>query len=125
MRPGIAYPSSEAHKNLLEDVYKEAGVNPHSVSYIELHGAGTALGDRQESIGATEVFCADGRSTPLLIGSTKSNTGHPEPAAGVVALAKVLISMHDHAIPGNLHFNEPNPNIPGLLDGRLKVRLYY
>ena len=29
--------------------------------------------------------------------------------------------MEDGMIPANLHFNEPNPDIPGLLDGRLKV----
>lgn len=24
-------------------------------------------------------------------------------------------------LPANLHYKQPNPNIPGLLDGRLKV----
>jgi len=104
-------------------VYKEAGVDPSLVSYVELHGTGTAAGDSQETNSAAEVFCSNGRPTPLLIGSIKSNMGHPEPAAGVAAIAKVLIAMHDHAIPANLHFSQPNPAIPGLLDGRLKVCL--
>ena len=29
--------------------------------------------------------------------------------------------MEDGAIPANLHFTTPNPDIPGLSDGRLKV----
>ena len=41
--------------------------------------------------------------------------------AGLAALAKVLIAMEDEAIPANLHFKKPNPDIPGLQDGRLKV----
>ena len=40
---------------------------------------------------------------------------------GLAALAKVLIAMEDGAIPANLHFTTPNPDIPGLSDGRLKV----
>ena len=108
-------------KKLLLELYSEAGVDPSTVSYVELHGTGTAAGDPQETNSITEVFCGEGRSTPLLIGSVKSNMGHAETASGLAALAKVLIAMHDHAIPANLHFSEPNPNIPGLLDGRLKV----
>jgi len=108
-------------KQLLTEVYTEAGVDPSSVSYVELHGTGTAAGDPQEANSVTEVFCSSGRSTPLLVGSTKSNMGHPEPASGLAALAKVLVAMHDHAIPANLHFNQPNPAISGLLDGRLKI----
>ena len=108
-------------KRLLLEVYNEAGVDPSAVSYVELHGTGTAAGDQQEANSVAEVFCTNGRSDPLLIGSIKSNMGHPEPASGLAALAKVLIAIHDHAIPANLHFNQPNPDIPGLLDGRLKV----
>lgn len=40
---------------------------------------------------------------------------------GLAALAKVLIAMEDGMIPSNLHFKDPNPDVPGLLDGRLKV----
>jgi len=118
---GITFPSGEMQKRLLLEVYNEAGVDPSNVSYVELHGTGTAAGDPQEANSVTEVFCSNGRSSPLLVGSTKSNMGHPEPASGLAALAKVLIAIHDHAIPANLHFNRPNADIPGLLDGRLKV----
>ena len=40
---------------------------------------------------------------------------------GLAALAKVLIAMEDGYIPANLHYNTPNPDIPGLADGRLQV----
>lgn len=41
---GITFPSGNAQKRLLEDVYSEAGVNPSSVTYIEAHGTGTKVG---------------------------------------------------------------------------------
>lgn len=41
--------------------------------------------------------------------------------AGLAALAKVVIAMEEKIVPANLHYEEPNPDIPGLVDGRLKV----
>ncbi|GAB1597533.1 fatty acid synthase-like, partial [Argonauta hians] len=117
---GITFPSGEIQKKLITEVYTEVGIDPKVVEYVEAHGTGTQAGDPQELNSITEVFCK-GREGPLLIGSTKSNMGHPEPASGLAALAKVIIAMEDRFIPPNLHFKEPNPDIPGLLDGRLKV----
>lgn len=46
------------------------------------------VGDPEELNGITQALCGT-RQGPLLIGSTKSNMGHPEPASGLAALAKV------------------------------------
>jgi len=51
--------------------------------------------------------------------------GHSEPASGLCSLAKIVIALESGKIPGNLHFADPNPDIPALLDGRLQVILYY
>ena len=67
---------------LLKEVYSECGVNPSDVFYVEAHGTGTKVGDPQEINSIARVFCANGRKNPLVIGSTKSNMGHPEPASG-------------------------------------------
>jgi fatty acid synthase len=40
---------------------------------------------------------------------------------GLAAIAKVIIGMEKGVIPANLHYKEPNPDIPGLADGRLQV----
>jgi len=47
---GITFPSGEMQKQLLREVYEEAGVDPSSVSYVELHGTGTAAGDPQVTL---------------------------------------------------------------------------
>lgn len=47
--------------------------------------------------------------------------GHSEPASGLSSLAKIVIALEAGKIPGNLHFANPNPDIPALLDGRLQV----
>lgn len=120
---GITYPSGEMQERLLLDVYNEAGVDPSVVTYVELHGTGTQAGDPQEANSVAEVFCGPSRTSPLLIGSTKSNMGHPEPASGLAALAKVIIALHCGVLPANLHYHEPNPGIPACINGRLKVHV--
>jgi len=117
---GITFPSGYRQGQLLVEVYREAGVHPHEVKYIECHGTGTKVGDPQEANAICEVFCRN-RDDTLLIGSVKSNMGHAEPSSSIASLCKLLIAMETGTIPGNLHFTEPNPYIPGLMDGRLTV----
>ena len=66
---------------LLEETYKEAGVDPLDVAYVEAHGTGTPAGDPEEGRAISDVFCQN-RESPLLIGSVKSNMGHCESASG-------------------------------------------
>ncbi|XP_012261752.1 fatty acid synthase [Athalia rosae] len=117
---GITFPSGAMQNKLMREVYEESGINPADVAYVEAHGTGTKVGDPQEVNSIADLFCKN-RTTPLLIGSVKSNMGHSEPASGLCSIAKVLIGMETGIIPGNLHFNSPNLDIPALSDGRLKV----
>lgn len=117
---GVTFPSGEAQEQLMRSLYEPFGVAPESLEYIEAHGTGTKVGDPQELNGIDRALCAT-RQDPLLIGSTKSNMGHPEPASGLAALAKVLLSLEHGLWAPNLHFHSPNPEIPALQDGRLRV----
>lgn len=40
---------------------------------------------------------------------------------GLCALAKIIIASEHKTLPANLHYSKPNPNVPGLSDGRLQV----
>ncbi|XP_044766742.1 fatty acid synthase-like [Coccinella septempunctata] len=117
---GITFPSGKMQQKLISEVYAETGVNPLDVNYIEAHGTGTKVGDPQEVNSIADFFCKN-RKEPLLIGSVKSNMGHSEGASALCSIAKILIAMEAGIIPANLHFQNPNPDIPGLTDGRLKV----
>ncbi|XP_055591636.1 fatty acid synthase [Uranotaenia lowii] len=117
---GITYPIGEMQKRLIKETYEEISLNPADVVYVEAHGTGTKVGDPQEVNAITDYFCKD-RKTPLLIGSVKSNMGHSEPASGVCSIAKMLIAMEAGIIPGNLHYKNTNPDLYGLMDGRVTV----
>ncbi|XP_029673475.1 fatty acid synthase-like [Formica exsecta] len=117
---GITYPNNDIQYLMLRELYNKAGIDPRNVVYVEAHGTGTQVGDSQEVDAIDRLFCKD-RKTPLLIGSVKSNMGHAEPASGLCSIAKVLIAMETGVIPANLHFAVPNPSIPALTEGRIRV----
>ncbi|CAH1979654.1 unnamed protein product [Acanthoscelides obtectus] len=119
---GITYPSMVSQKSLMEDVYRESGISVDKLGYIEAHGTGTVVGDPVEC-GAIDEAIMKHRKEPLLIGSVKSNVGHAEPASGLPSIAKIIGAMETGIIAPNIHFGEPNPSIPALIEGRLKVVL--
>ncbi|KAH8377960.1 hypothetical protein KR093_008108 [Drosophila rubida] len=118
---GVTFPDGHMQEQLLRETYGEIGLSPDQVVYVEAHGSGTPVGDDQEANMLSNFFCRPSRATPLLIGSVKSNMGHAEPASGVSALAKMIIAMEEGIIPRNLHYRTPNPAVPALVEGRLKV----
>ncbi|XP_023289558.1 fatty acid synthase [Orussus abietinus] len=117
---GITFPSSVMQGVLLKEFYDECGLPPSILSYVEAHGTGTKVGDPEELNALEKVFCPD-RTTPLRIGSVKSNLGHSEPASGLCSVAKVLIAMESGYIPPNLHYKRPREGVKSLEEGKIQV----
>src|SRR3954464_6708879 len=107
---GISLPSAEAQARLVQAACRDAGVSPAQIGFVEAHGTGTAVGDPIEAHALAEALC-ENRSTPLPIGSVKSNLGHLETAAGVAGLVKAMLVLQHREIPRSLHFTSPNPHI--------------
>src|SRR5438132_6057221 len=107
---GTSLPSTEAQTRLVQDACKDAGVSPAQIGFVEAHGTGTAVGDPIEAHALAEALCEQ-RSTPLPIGSVKTNVGHLETAAGIAGLLKAMLVLQHREIPGSLHFSSPNPHI--------------
>jgi acyl transferase domain-containing protein len=109
---GYTVPNPQAQRELIRTALKKANVNARTVSYIEAHGTGTALGDPIEIAGLTQAFQQDSTDTQFCaIGSAKSNIGHLEAAAGMASLAKVLLQMQHKTLAPSLHAQEMNPHI--------------
>jgi polyketide synthase 13 len=109
---GLLAPNPEAQAEVLRKAYKNAGINPRSVDYIEAHGTGTILGDPIEADGLGRVV-GKGRSAdqPALLGAVKSNIGHLESAAGAASLVKVTLALVNNKIPPSINYAGPNPYI--------------
>ncbi|WP_072689397.1 polyketide synthase Pks13 [Rhodococcus marinonascens] len=109
---GLAAPNPDAQADVLRHAYRDAGINPSGVDYIEAHGTGTILGDPIEADALGRVV-GRGRADdqPALLGSAKTNFGHLEAAAGAAGLIKVVLSMQEDILPPTLNFAGPNPYI--------------
>ncbi len=72
----ITAPSVEAQRDVILAAYKDAGINPDTVTYVEAHGTGTSLGDPIEVEALTWAFreYTDARHF-CQIGSVKTNIG--------------------------------------------------
>ena len=109
---GYTVPNPNAQGELIRSALDKAGVNARAVSYIEAHGTGTELGDPIEITGLTQAFRKDTEDTGYCaIGSVKSNIGHPEAAAGIAGLTKIVLQMQHGQLVPSLHAKELNPNI--------------
>lgn len=109
---GLLAPNPDAQEAVLRKAYKDAGINPRTVDYIEAHGTGTILGDPIEADALGRVV-GRGRDAdkPALLGAVKSNVGHLESAAGAASLAKMTLSLANDKLPPSINYAGPNPYI--------------
>jgi len=109
---GYTAPSVEGQVEVIAEAQSLAGIEAGTVSYIEAHGSGTALGDPIEVAALTKVFRASTHKQHFCaIGSVKTNIGHLDAAAGVASLIKTTLALKHKQIPPSLNFKEPNPEI--------------
>ncbi|WP_414582646.1 beta-ketoacyl synthase N-terminal-like domain-containing protein [Scytonema sp. PCC 10023] len=109
---GYTAPSVSGQAEVIAEAQAIASVAPETITYIETHGTGTALGDPIEISALKKVFAA--RTTQkgfCAIASVKTNVGHLNTAAGVTGLIKTVLALKHKQIPPSLHFEHPNPEI--------------
>ncbi|MBC7984551.1 MAG: SDR family NAD(P)-dependent oxidoreductase, partial [Candidatus Obscuribacterales bacterium] len=115
----LTAPNPLAQAELIKAAYREAQIDPRTVTYIETHGTGTPLGDPIEINGLKRAFAdlyldnGEGvvKDSHCGLGSVKTNLGHLELAAGVAGVIKVLLQLHHRMLAPSLHCEELNPYI--------------
>ncbi|WP_139487920.1 SDR family NAD(P)-dependent oxidoreductase [Brevibacillus dissolubilis] len=109
---GYSVPNPNAQASVIKQALTEAGVHPRTITYLEAHGTGTALGDPIEITGLTKTireFTDD--SQYCAIGSSKTNIGHLESAAGIAGLTKILLQLKHQQLVPSLHSQTLNSHI--------------
>lgn len=74
----ITTSDANAQERLFNKALRNARLAPHDVSYVEMHGTGTQVGDRAEMTAVSNVFSPRPTGQPLPVGAIKANIGHSE-----------------------------------------------
>ncbi len=109
---GLTVPNGLAQQELIRAALANAKVEPNQISYVEVHGTGTALGDpiEVEALGAV-LGEKRSQSQSVMLGSVKPDIGHLEAAAGIAGLIKVVLMLQHREILPQRHLNTLNPVI--------------
>ena len=109
---GYLAPNPNSQARVIARAMENAGVHAESIGYVEGHGTGTQLGDSLEIVALTQAFGQQTEKRQFCpIGSVKANLGHPESAAGIAGVTKVLLQMKHRALAPTIHSDDVNPNI--------------
>jgi acyl transferase domain-containing protein/phosphopantetheinyl transferase (holo-ACP synthase) len=108
----VLAPSSGGQVKALERAYADAGLDRDTISYLEVHGTGTVVGDLAEIVTIKTFFGTSPLPpTARAMGSVKSMIGHTMPAAGIASFIKTALMVSNKIIPPSLHCEEPRPEL--------------
>ena len=103
VNPDITGPR-EAMRLALED----AGVKPEQIDYLNAHGTGTMLNDKNETNAIKDLFGKHAYDLP--VSSTKSMHGHPLGAGGGIEAVACIKALNEGWIPPTVGIDEPDPD---------------
>lgn len=102
---------------------KDAGISPEQVQYINAHATSTPAGDELENEAIKAVF--GDHAKKLLVGGTKSMTGHLLGAAGALESAICAMAIKDQVVPPTINVETPDEgcDLDYIKDSARKLKL--
>ncbi len=108
------HPEGLGAKSVMKMSLADAKMNPEDISYVNVHGTSTSLGDIAESKAIREVFGV--HAYKLNISSTKSMTGHLLGAAGAIEAVAGILAIAEAFIPPTINHFTDDPEIDNRLN---------
>ena len=90
---------SENIKQACQLAFKQAGIKPENVGYLEVSGNGYLKQDNSEIEGLLDEYRSSQGSSHCAIGSVKANIGHTYAASGMASLIKSALCLYHRYIP--------------------------
>jgi 3-oxoacyl-[acyl-carrier-protein] synthase II len=100
-------PGGEGAQAALQHCLADRGIDGNAVGYVNSHGTSTPLGDIAEVTAVKAVFGA--QAANLVMGSTKSMTGHLLGAAGGLEFSVCVKVLQTGIIPPTINNDDPDP----------------
>lgn len=95
------HPEGAGSKQAMAIALHRAGLDAHTIDYVNLHATGTALNDQSEMRAMAALFDCDTRCS-----ATKGLTGHSLGAAGAIEAIIALLALEHQFIPGTCGLTE-------------------
>jgi 3-oxoacyl-(acyl-carrier-protein) synthase len=100
-------PNGEGAARAMQRALDEAGLDPTEVDYINAHGTSTPLNDAYETEAVKTVF--GDHAYELMVGSTKSMTGHLLGGAGGLEFVITSLVLAEGKVPPTINYENPDP----------------
>lgn len=101
-------PGGEGAQYAMRMALDDAGALPAEVGYVNAHGTSTPHNDRSESAAIRAVL--GDHAEKIVVGSTKSMTGHLLGAAGALEAVVSVLACREGRIPPTINLREPDPD---------------
>jgi 3-oxoacyl-[acyl-carrier-protein] synthase II len=102
-------PSGENPARAMTMAFRDGGIDPGEIDYINAHGTSTPLGDSAETrVIKLALGEENARRTP--VSSTKGATGHCLGAAGAVEAMFSILAIDRGVLPPTINYEDPDPD---------------
>jgi 3-oxoacyl-[acyl-carrier-protein] synthase II len=91
----------------MNGAFRDAGISPNMIDYVNAHGTSTPLGDLAETKAVKTSFGPDAKK--VAISSTKSQLGHLLGASGGVEAVITAMAISRNLIPPTINLDDPDP----------------
>lgn len=99
--------NAEAIAHVCQSAFRQAGINPSQVGYLEVYGSGIPDDDELEINGLLQAYRGTSPDLTCAIGSIKANIGHTQAASGIASLIKTALCLYHRYIPGIPQWSGP------------------
>ena len=109
-----SHPEGDGAFRSMRAALSDAGLQPGSIDYINVHGTSTPVGDPSEVKAIQRLFGE--HAYKLNISATKSMTGHLLGAAGAIEAIASVLAMKNDTIPPTINHFTDDPDLDNKLN---------
>jgi len=101
-------PTGQNPARAMTMAFRDAGIAPEEIDYINAHGTSTPLGDASET-NVIKLALGEETARKTPVSSTKGATGHCLGAAGAVEAIFSILAVNKNVLPPTINYETPDP----------------